>query len=159
MVKVDRFVFPVDFVILEMEEDQNMPLILGRPFLATSRALIDMDGGKLTLRVGDEEVVCGIRKSTKDTTVLDDPLQVFNVIDSHLDYHLKKNWKESRVTKHLDRGAVDVDHVQVGGGVSHIPAHESSPLGRSFMFLRGMKDQKSKPPDMENKHVFHPKNK
>ena len=35
LVRVDKFVFPVDFVILDMEEDSKVPLILGRPFLAT----------------------------------------------------------------------------------------------------------------------------
>ncbi|XP_022880870.1 uncharacterized protein LOC111398167 [Olea europaea var. sylvestris] len=40
LVKVDKFIFLVDFVILDMEEDKDVPLILGRPFLATGRALI-----------------------------------------------------------------------------------------------------------------------
>ncbi|XP_076941005.1 uncharacterized protein LOC143610368 [Bidens hawaiensis] len=53
-VKIDKFVFPVDFVILDMDEDKNVPLILGRPFLATARALIDVFMGKLILRVNDE---------------------------------------------------------------------------------------------------------
>ncbi|XP_076896197.1 uncharacterized protein LOC143549082 [Bidens hawaiensis] len=58
LVKIDKFVFPVDFVILDMDEDKNVPLILGRPFLAIARALIDVCTGRLTLRVGDEEDTC-----------------------------------------------------------------------------------------------------
>ncbi|XP_022857584.1 uncharacterized protein LOC111378582 [Olea europaea var. sylvestris] len=54
LVKVDKFIFPADFVVLDMEEDQEIPLILGRPFLATGRALIDVQGGHLTLRVNQE---------------------------------------------------------------------------------------------------------
>ena len=42
LVKIDKFNFPVDFVVLDMEEDCDVPLILGRPFLATTRALIDV---------------------------------------------------------------------------------------------------------------------
>ncbi|XP_057775361.1 uncharacterized protein LOC130994330 [Salvia miltiorrhiza] len=42
LVKVDNFIFPVDFVVLDMVEDKDVPLILGRPFLATRRALIDV---------------------------------------------------------------------------------------------------------------------
>ena len=42
LVKVDKFIFPVDFVVLDMEEDQEVLLILGQPFLATRRALIDV---------------------------------------------------------------------------------------------------------------------
>ncbi|XP_075483669.1 uncharacterized protein LOC142523823 [Primulina tabacum] len=52
LVKEDKFIFPADFVILDMEEDQETPLIFGRPFLATGKALIDVHKGELTLRVG-----------------------------------------------------------------------------------------------------------
>ena len=51
LVKVGKFIFPVDFIILDMEEDSQVPLVLGRPFLATGAALIDMQKGVLTLRV------------------------------------------------------------------------------------------------------------
>ena len=56
LMKVDKFNFPIDFVVLEMEEDKEVPIIIGRPFLATGQALIDVKIGELTLRVGDEEV-------------------------------------------------------------------------------------------------------
>ena len=42
LVKVGKFVFPVDFVVMQMEEDNQVPLLLGRPFLATGAALIDV---------------------------------------------------------------------------------------------------------------------
>ena len=42
LVKVDKFIFPIDFVVLDMEEDANISLILRRPFLATNKALIDV---------------------------------------------------------------------------------------------------------------------
>ncbi|XP_022883488.1 uncharacterized protein LOC111400304 [Olea europaea var. sylvestris] len=45
LVKVDKFIFPADFIILDMEEDHDIPIILGRPFLATGRALIDVQKG------------------------------------------------------------------------------------------------------------------
>ena len=54
LVKVGKFVFLVDFVVRKMEEDTQVPLLLGRPFLATGDALIDVQKGELTLRVGDE---------------------------------------------------------------------------------------------------------
>ncbi|XP_057997585.1 uncharacterized protein LOC131176552 [Hevea brasiliensis] len=44
-IKVGKFFIPVDFVILEMEEDVQIPIILGRPFLATARAIIDVKNG------------------------------------------------------------------------------------------------------------------
>ena len=51
LVKVDKFIFLVDFIVLDMEEDLEVPLILGRPFLATGRALIDVQQGNLILRI------------------------------------------------------------------------------------------------------------
>ena len=56
LVKVGKFIFPVDFVVMNVEEDTQVPLLLGRPFLATGAALIDVQKGELTLRVGDEAV-------------------------------------------------------------------------------------------------------
>ena len=56
LVKVDKFIFPVDFVLLDFEEDRSCPLILGRPFLNTGKAIIDVHESKLTFRVGDEKV-------------------------------------------------------------------------------------------------------
>ena len=56
LIKVGKFVFPVDFVVINMEEDKQIPLLLGRPFLATGTTLIDVKKGELTLRVGDEAV-------------------------------------------------------------------------------------------------------
>ena len=50
LVKVNKFIFPADFVLLEIEdEDSTTPLILGRPFLAARQALIDVKKGELTL--------------------------------------------------------------------------------------------------------------
>ena len=56
LVKVDKFIFPADFIVLDMEEDKEIPIILGRPFLATGRAMIDVKRGELKLRVHEDEV-------------------------------------------------------------------------------------------------------
>ncbi|XP_042030649.1 uncharacterized protein LOC121777448 [Salvia splendens] len=53
LVMVHDFIFPVDFIVLDMEEDVNVPLILGRPFLATGKTLIDIAKGELTLYMGN----------------------------------------------------------------------------------------------------------
>ncbi|KAK5772422.1 hypothetical protein PVK06_048711 [Gossypium arboreum] len=57
LVKVDKFIFPIDFVVLDMDEDVEVPLIFGHPFLAITRAVIDVGNGKLVLRIGDEEII------------------------------------------------------------------------------------------------------
>ena len=63
LIKVGKFIFPVDFVVLDMEGDEKVPIILGRPFLATSQALVDVESGELTLRVGDDKVHFSIYKN------------------------------------------------------------------------------------------------
>ncbi|XP_021765666.1 uncharacterized protein LOC110730162 [Chenopodium quinoa] len=51
--RVGKFFIPCDFVVIEMEEDAHVPIILGRPFLATAGAIIDMMNGRITFEVGD----------------------------------------------------------------------------------------------------------
>ncbi|KAA3487295.1 Retrovirus-related Pol polyprotein from transposon opus [Gossypium australe] len=48
LVRVDKFIFPADFIVLDFEADKEVPIILGRPFLATGRTLIDVQKGELT---------------------------------------------------------------------------------------------------------------
>ena len=66
IVKVGKFIFPVDFIILDMEKDSQVPLLLGKPFLANEVALIDMQKGVLTLRVGEEAADFNLLKSLKN---------------------------------------------------------------------------------------------
>ena len=51
LVKVGKFIFPDDFIVINMKEDKHIPILLGRPFLAKGAALIDVKKGELTLRV------------------------------------------------------------------------------------------------------------
>ena len=56
LVKLDKFIFPAVFIVLDMEEDKEIPIILGRPFLTTGRAMIDVQQGELKLRVQDDKI-------------------------------------------------------------------------------------------------------
>ena len=67
LIKVGKFIFPVDFVVMDMEEDTKVPLLLGRPFLATGAALIDVKKGELTVKVGEEAVHFNLNKSLKQS--------------------------------------------------------------------------------------------
>ena len=69
LIKVGKFIFLVDFVIIQMEEDTEIPLVLGRPFLAIGVALIDVQKGELTLRVGNEAVHFNINRSLEHPNV------------------------------------------------------------------------------------------
>ena len=69
LVKVGKFIFPMDFVVIDIEEDKKIPLLLGKPFLATGVALIDVKKGELTLRVGTEEIHFNLNQSLKQHDV------------------------------------------------------------------------------------------
>ncbi|XP_019239760.1 PREDICTED: uncharacterized protein LOC109219742 [Nicotiana attenuata] len=75
LVWVDKFVFPVDFIVVNMEENKEVPLILGIPFLATDRAILDIHDRKLMLRVGEEtmtfemNVAAGVKKEKPAASV------------------------------------------------------------------------------------------
>ncbi|GJW68618.1 homeodomain-like protein [Tanacetum coccineum] len=65
LVGINKFVFPVEFIVLDMPEDIKTPLILGIPFLSTTHAKIDVFKRKITLRIGNDKVVF---KSDKPTS-------------------------------------------------------------------------------------------
>ncbi|GKA38812.1 putative reverse transcriptase domain-containing protein [Tanacetum coccineum] len=57
LVGIGKFIFPIDFIILDMHKDIKVPLILGKPILCTAHAKIDVYKRKITLRVGEEKIV------------------------------------------------------------------------------------------------------
>ncbi|XP_062074889.1 uncharacterized protein LOC133778891 [Humulus lupulus] len=63
LVKVDTFIFRAYFIVHDMEEDEDVPIILGRPFLATGQALLYLQKGELKLGVQGEEVVLNVFKA------------------------------------------------------------------------------------------------
>ncbi|GJV46189.1 reverse transcriptase domain-containing protein [Tanacetum coccineum] len=71
-VKVGKFHFPTDFVVVDFEADPRVPLILGRSFLRTGRALIDVYGEEITLRVNDEAVTFNLNQTTRYSSTYDD---------------------------------------------------------------------------------------
>nr|XP_016464339.1 PREDICTED: uncharacterized protein LOC107787306 [Nicotiana tabacum] len=65
LVRVGKFILPADFIVLDYEADEEVPIILGRPFLATGGAIIDVRAGKLKMRVDDVEVTFNVYKALK----------------------------------------------------------------------------------------------
>ncbi|GKA50904.1 DNA-directed DNA polymerase [Tanacetum coccineum] len=112
VVKIDKFVFPIYFVILDMEEDHKIPIILGRPFLATTHAMIDVFNKKISFKVRDEIITFDLKKSMRfapydeDTYFNNPALFAANSIDkeiptpklkelpSHLEYAFLDNNRE-----------------------------------------------------------------
>nr|GEW30961.1 hypothetical protein [Tanacetum cinerariifolium]GEY62718.1 hypothetical protein [Tanacetum cinerariifolium] len=87
LIKIDKFILTVDFVILDMLEDSKIPIILGRPFLATARAMIDVFNKNITLRVGNEEVIFDVDQSMKRPPVEDNECYGIDFLDTII--HLK----------------------------------------------------------------------
>nr|GEW73724.1 reverse transcriptase domain-containing protein [Tanacetum cinerariifolium] len=93
-IPVGKFTFPVDFVVVDYESDPRVPLILGRPFLRTARALIDVHGEEMILHDGDERLTLNMKHDTasysnhsyRDSVNL---INIFNIpnIDSFNDIH------------------------------------------------------------------------
>lgn len=64
LVKVDKYYFPTNFIVLDMEVNQEIPIVLGWPFLATSRAKFDVKEGLPILRVAKKKICLSILRST-----------------------------------------------------------------------------------------------
>ncbi|XP_071728272.1 uncharacterized protein [Rutidosis leptorrhynchoides] len=91
MVSIDTLVFPVDFVIIEMKEDLQVPLILGRPFLVTADTIILVQRNQLSIGVGEERVTINIREAMKQPSNTDDyECYVFDHIDLYVNDELEK---------------------------------------------------------------------
>ncbi|GJW54975.1 reverse transcriptase domain-containing protein, partial [Tanacetum coccineum] len=81
-VKVGKFHFPTDFVVVDFEADPRVPLILRRSFLKIGRALIDVYGEEITLRVNDEAVTFNLNQTTRYSSTYDDSsINQIDVID------------------------------------------------------------------------------
>ncbi|GJR80738.1 reverse transcriptase domain-containing protein [Tanacetum coccineum] len=79
--KVEKFNILADFVIVDFEADPRVPIILGRPFLRSARALVDLYEEKLTLRVGNEQVVFYTDKSSRNNLSDIQSIHCINIID------------------------------------------------------------------------------
>ncbi|GKA74457.1 reverse transcriptase domain-containing protein [Tanacetum coccineum] len=80
-VKVGKFHFPADFVVVDFEADPRVPLILGRSFLKTGRTLIDVYEGEITLRVDNEAVTFNLDQTMKYSSTDDKSVNRIDIID------------------------------------------------------------------------------
>ncbi|GJS89024.1 putative nucleotidyltransferase, ribonuclease H [Tanacetum coccineum] len=104
LIKVDKFVLPIDFVILDMPEDSRVPIILGRPFLATARAMIDVFNKKITLRVGDDEVIFDVDQSIKRPPTEDDECYGIDDLDNTINAEAQELLANDEPDSFLSRG-------------------------------------------------------
>ncbi|GJT35001.1 reverse transcriptase domain-containing protein [Tanacetum coccineum] len=81
-VKVGKFHFPTDFVVVDFESDPRVPLILGRSFLRTGRALIDVYREEITLRVNNKAVTLNQDQTTRYSSTNDKSVNRIDIIDA-----------------------------------------------------------------------------
>ncbi|KAJ9544205.1 hypothetical protein OSB04_023912 [Centaurea solstitialis] len=98
--QVGSFIVPCDFVVLEMIEDVNTPIILGWPFLATARAIIDVKHGKLSLNVGEEKVEFELRKSMGLPPSMDD-IQIADALETVFSEEILVDEEDARVIEEI----------------------------------------------------------
>ncbi|GKE60634.1 reverse transcriptase domain-containing protein [Tanacetum coccineum] len=90
-VKVRKFHFPTDFVVVDFDADPRVPLILRRSFLRTDRAIIDVYGEEITIRVNDEAVTFNLNQTTRYSSTYDDmSVNRIDVIDVACEEYTQK---------------------------------------------------------------------
>nr|GFA41105.1 reverse transcriptase domain-containing protein [Tanacetum cinerariifolium] len=114
-VKVGKFHFPTDFVVVDFEADPRVPLILGRSFLRTDRPLIDVYREEITLRVNDEAVTFNLNQTTRYCSTYDDLLvnqiDIIDVAREEMNTTSRENASKTddRIDKLADQILTSVD--------------------------------------------------
>ncbi|XP_044470577.1 uncharacterized protein LOC123199614 [Mangifera indica] len=112
-IKVEKFYIPVDFVFLEMKEDIQVPLILGRPFLATTRAIIDIKNGKLTFEIGDEKVEFNVFRMSKQPNIVNSCCRVDIIDDCVKEVFIKKYPEDPFESCIIHRASVKDENMEI----------------------------------------------
>ncbi|EEF35670.1 conserved hypothetical protein [Ricinus communis] len=135
LIKVDKFIFPVDFVVMDMEGESTVPLILGRPFLATSRAVIDVSDGKLKLRVDDETITFDLATSMRQSLDYDNTVYSTDVIDDVVESHLQEILCSDPLQVALAEDEEELSNEQVLEQLAVLLASEPSLSTDPYLFL------------------------
>ena len=125
---------PCDIVILEMEEDSQIPIILGRPFLATAGAIIDMKRGKIKLEIGEEIIEFNVFKMTKDPSFIKTCFRV-DAIQSCVEKIFRKQYPEDPLEASLTRDAdSDDENPEVIAFTKTLNSTLTLPKGKSVRY-------------------------
>ncbi|KAK5771509.1 hypothetical protein PVK06_047724 [Gossypium arboreum] len=142
LVKVDKFIFPVDFIVLDMDEDVEVPLILGQPFLATARAVIDVGNGKLVLIVGDEEIIFKIYDAMRFSREHDNSCYFIDYIDHATQDSFQEIVHKDTMELCLAQGEGVDDDSEIG---TELNSNETSPKLVEYEGIKVKDELKQKP--------------
>ncbi|GJX57460.1 DNA-directed DNA polymerase [Tanacetum coccineum] len=113
-----------------MSEDSRVPIILGRPFLATARAMIDVFNKKITLRVGDDEVIFDVDQSIKRPTTKDNECYGIDDLDDTINEEAQELLANKEPDSFLSRGLeklIDQSDLECCESASSNENNESDP--------------------------------
>nr|GEW38450.1 hypothetical protein [Tanacetum cinerariifolium] len=105
--KIGKFVFPVDFVVLDMKEDFRISIILGRPFLVTVHAIIDVFNKKISFEIGNEKLTFDIEKSMKFSPSCDEICNSFDMVDLTIHDHMQETLPKDQLDLFLFESTKD----------------------------------------------------
>ncbi|XP_048231218.1 uncharacterized protein LOC125370262 [Ricinus communis] len=145
LVKVDKFIFPIDFIIMDMEGESTVPLVLGRPFLAISRAVIDICNGKLQLRVDDETITFDLVTSMRQSLDYDDIVYFIDVLDDVVESHMQEILLDDALQVTLQGDKKELSNEQMLEQLTCLLASEPSRSTDPFISLDSLDVQKVKP--------------
>ncbi|XP_049352591.1 uncharacterized protein LOC125817043 [Solanum verrucosum] len=156
LVKVDQFIFLADFVILDCEIDAEILIILGRPFLATRRALVDVESGKLKFRVNANEVTFNICKSMKQPSNIHvvSTMELIDKAVASVSHLMRKNEPLEFVLANYDDSEV-LGYEEVVVALSGLGAYSRNPMKLDIDQKNGesppAKPSTQEPPNLELK--------
>ncbi|GJY65701.1 reverse transcriptase domain-containing protein [Tanacetum coccineum] len=156
MPTLGKFMFPADFVVVDYDVDPRVPLILGRPFLRMARALVDVYGDELTLRVSDEKLVFNVESTSKyPHKHRDESINQIDIIDTTCGDHFHEVLNVQKSIHPLsDSPTPSSDLVVVSLSPSFTPFEDSDFLLEESDALLALYD--SIPPEIDE-GIFDPK--
>lgn len=84
-IRIGQFYIPTDFVVMDIEEDSHIPILLGKPFLATDGTILDVKKGKLNFEAGDEKINFILSKIMKNPSIGDSCCKIY-ITDEYVRY-------------------------------------------------------------------------
>ena len=132
LVKVRQFTFPADFVIMDIEEDVEIPLILGRPFMLIANCVVDMGKGNLEMSMDDQKVIFNLFEAMKHPS---DHKACFKVekVEHEIDMVARAMVQQSPLEKALTNTMeclTTEEEKEVQGCLEEIESVEENPSGK-----------------------------
>ncbi|XP_074277872.1 uncharacterized protein LOC141601482 [Silene latifolia] len=157
---IGKLVIPCDFFVMDIPEDTQVPIILGRPCLATAGAMIDVSSGKLSLQVGEDKVEFELSKTMGGPSMSDSCYRV-DVLEEYLFEPSLECTSSDKLQDCLtNTDSEDAELLAYAWMLDSSPSHLTEPPVEALQ-VTGKLGESSKPPEVELKplpsslkHVF-----